>query len=131
MPRLIDIASVRVGKTTSSNPARTLYDLSNSLNTTKLSTKNALKTSLNTGSEDRLNNFRIPETRDEDIFAGWMPKFNLKQQDASFIKPFQTKKQEPTLDDDVNAQKLELKYKHWLEKLKETMANLDLNKYKG
>ena len=73
MPKLLDIASVKIGKTVSANPRRTLYDLSNRLNKTELNNKNALRTSLTTGSEEKLGNIRIPESRDEDIFAGWMP----------------------------------------------------------
>ena len=130
MPKLLDIASVKIGKTVSANPRRTLYDLSNRLNKTELNNKNALRTSLTTGSEEKLGNIRIPEARDEDIFAGWMPKFNAKQ-NLDFFKPLQTEKPAPTLEDDVNELGLALKHKRWQEKLNETMANLDLSKYKG
>ena len=80
--------------------------------------------------EEKLGNIRIPESRDEDIFAGWMPKFNAKQ-NLDFFKPLQTEKPAPTLEDDVNELRLALKHKRWQEKLNETMANLDLSKYKG
>lgn len=122
MPRLTDIAVVKIGKEQASDALKGLYAFRRTMPQKELSLKNRLRTTLVIGDASKSGSIKLP-SESKGTFASW--RSNLEREPRyDLVESQPLNKVKDTTKEDIRALMLEMKHKKWLEEVDARMRKL-------
>ena len=124
MPKLTDIATVKIGKQQAANTLNGLLAIRRTMPQPELSLKNKLKTTLTVGDTSKIHNFKLP-AESNGVYASWRSELEKAPAHDSYqLQPLNKVQDHPT--EPVHDMMLLRKHKEWLKEVDERIRKLKI-----
>lgn len=128
MPKLTDIATVKIGKQQAANTFNSLLAIRRTMPQPELSLKNKLKTTLTVGDTSKIQDFKLP-AESNGVYASWRSELE-KTPVHDLYESQPLNKVKDNTKEDVQDIMLVRRHKEWLKEVDERISKLNLKRFK-